>query len=162
MGDWTGSVPSILPGDIPTGVQWKAILDELTALSAAWITYNPAWSSTGTQPAIGNGTLTGSYMRVGKLVHVRVALVFGSTTTPGTGIYIFLLPVAAVPLIGGVGPPGSCYIFDSGVTNRSGICFIASTTTIRMVSSADADITAASQTWSVGDMIHCAITYEAA
>jgi hypothetical protein len=40
-------------------------------------TYTP----TMTEWTLGNGTLTGAYVQVGKLVHGRVSLTFGSTTT---------------------------------------------------------------------------------
>jgi hypothetical protein len=62
------------------------------ALAGAWTSYTPVWSSTGTQPVRNNGTLTGAYKDVGRFVHVRIELVFGSLTTAGTGAYSFSLP----------------------------------------------------------------------
>jgi len=60
---------------------------------AAWSSYTPAWTSTGTAPALGNGTLTGAYKQVGSTVHVRIVLTLGSTSTVGTGSYRLSLPV---------------------------------------------------------------------
>lgn len=55
--------------------------------------FTPTWSSSGTQPVLGNGTLTGEYCQVGKLVFVKIVLTAGSTTTFGTSTYRFSLPV---------------------------------------------------------------------
>jgi hypothetical protein len=94
MGDWSGTVPTILPGDIPSGDDWKNILDELSALSAAWTAYSPAWTGTVSDPAISNGTITGAYRRIGATLNVRVRIVMGSTTTFGSGVYRISLPYA--------------------------------------------------------------------
>ena len=59
--------------------------------------YTPTWSSTGTAPSLGNGTLTGSYQQFGKLVYFRAVLTLGSTSTIGTGQYNLSLPVEATP-----------------------------------------------------------------
>jgi hypothetical protein len=67
-----------------TGLNWLG----------ASIAYTPTWTSTGTAPAIGNGTLTGSYMRVGDLIAFNISLSWGTTTTNGTGQYRFSLPFA--------------------------------------------------------------------
>lgn len=61
----------------------------------AWTSYTPVWSATAGAPAVGNGSITGAYKRVGNIVHVRVVLVLGSTSTIGSGAYRISLPVAA-------------------------------------------------------------------
>lgn len=62
------------------------------------ITYTPTWTqSSGTQPSLGDGTLTGYYSRSGNIVTVMLRFVAGSTTTygnSGTG-YLFSLPFKA-------------------------------------------------------------------
>lgn len=65
-----------------------------TPISGAWQSWTPTWASSGTQPAIGNGTLTGAYKQVGKTLFFRIKFVGGSTTTWGTGSYFITLPVA--------------------------------------------------------------------
>ena len=57
--------------------------------------FTPTWTSTGTQPAIGNGTLVGNYNRQGNVVTVYAQITAGSTTTFGTGIYRISLPANA-------------------------------------------------------------------
>jgi hypothetical protein len=67
-------------------------------------TYTPVWTASGTAPNIGNGTASGRWLQIGKLVVATAGLVFGSTTTFGTGSYYLSLPVtsAALPLAGGL------------------------------------------------------------
>ena len=57
-----------------------------------WQPYAVAWTGTTTHPTIGNGTLAADYALVGLTCHVRIALTFGSTTTPGAGTYRLTLP----------------------------------------------------------------------
>jgi hypothetical protein len=61
-----------------------------------WTAYTPTWTcSSGTNPAIGNGTLTGRYWQLGATVYVRIFMQSGSTTTYGTGNWLFALPVSS-------------------------------------------------------------------
>lgn len=57
-----------------------------------WRTYTPGWYSSGTQPTLGNGSLTGKFRQVGKAIEVHLALITGSTTTYGSGQYYFSVP----------------------------------------------------------------------
>ena len=63
-------------------------------LAIPWAGYTVAWASSGTQPAIGNGTLGGSWSRVGDIFFYSITLIFGTTTTSGTGAWTFSLPLA--------------------------------------------------------------------
>ncbi len=84
------------PGHIPRGDEWMALLDQVSSLTApGWTSWTPSWTSDGTQPALGNGTIAGRYRRVngGDLVHSSVRLVMGSTTTYGTLGWHFNNPV---------------------------------------------------------------------
>lgn len=94
MTAWSGTLPTILGGDIPDGDDWDQILDALHALTDSWTSYVPVWSSSGTQPVVNNGSLTGRYLRAGSLVIGSITLFCGSTTTYGTGVYSWTLPVA--------------------------------------------------------------------
>jgi len=72
--------------------------DSSTATGLNWlgasISYTPTWTATTTNPTLGNGTLTGSYMQVGNLIAFTISLAFGSTTSGGTGTWRFALPFA--------------------------------------------------------------------
>jgi hypothetical protein len=61
-----------------------------------WTIYTPTWYSSGTQPSIGNGSLTGRYVTLGATVVGELRLIFGSTTSRGTGTYRFSLPTPGV------------------------------------------------------------------
>ncbi len=75
-----------------TGPQGPSVSD-----GSIWSTYSVSWTSTsGTQPAIGNGNLSGRYKQIGKTVFVSINLTSGSSTTFGnSGYWQFSLPVAS-------------------------------------------------------------------
>ena len=88
-------------------------------ITNAWIAYTPIWSSQGgTQPNLGDGTLTGFYKKIGKTVFVRVKLNFGLTTTGGDGAWLFSLPVNAASQDGIQFP---CSMLDNGFAWYQGI-----------------------------------------
>jgi hypothetical protein len=64
-----------------------------TSSNAGFITgtYSPVIS--GTAWVIGDGTASGQYQQLGKLVIVRIDITFGSTTTFGTGALEVTLPI---------------------------------------------------------------------
>jgi len=64
----------------------------IAAAVGPWTDYTPVWTSSGTQPSIGNGGIVGKWRRVGDSMEVAIAAVFGTTTTYGTGTYNFSLP----------------------------------------------------------------------
>src|ERR1044071_1955961 len=69
----------------PTSTEMDTVHDALVALSDPWDSYTPTWTNSTTNPTIGNGTLSGAYIQVGKFVVFRVSIGMGSTTTFGTG-----------------------------------------------------------------------------
>lgn len=66
-----------------------------TDINSSWVSYTPFWTSSGTNPAIGNGTITGRTMRIGKTAFCNMRIEAGSTTTWGTGTYLFGFPFTA-------------------------------------------------------------------
>jgi hypothetical protein len=71
-----------------SGSGWEIVLQQ------AATTYSPSWGGSTTNPTLGNGTLTGRYVRISrKLVYVSIYLAIGSTSTGGTGRWTFSLPV---------------------------------------------------------------------
>lgn len=59
----------------------------------AWTAYTPTWGGNSTNPVIGNGSIAGAYCQIGKIVHARVIILPGSTTTFGSGAYYLSAPV---------------------------------------------------------------------
>lgn len=78
------------PANVPTDLQNLA--NTIDAFYGAWTTYTPTWASTGTAPVIGNGTLQGRFVKIGKIGQAIILIVVGSTTTFGTGTYTFSMP----------------------------------------------------------------------
>ena len=99
----------------------------MNQLGAASETFTPTWTSTGTAPAIGNGSLTGKYFRINKLVVAFIQWSAGSTTTFGTGNYRLSLPITAVNTTGyvGTGTYGDASTFNAYVLMAA---FITTTT----------------------------------
>jgi hypothetical protein len=81
----------------------------------AWQTYAPTWTTSGTAPAIGNGSISGRYVQFGKTVHFKILFTAGTTTTFGTGTWSFSLPVVnsantlEQDIVGRVNPGGQAY-----------------------------------------------------
>jgi hypothetical protein len=73
----------------------QEIRDQFNSMFAAWTAYTPSWTATGTAPVLGDGTLTGRSMKIGRIVIGEVTLTCGSTTTYGTGAWSFSLPSTA-------------------------------------------------------------------
>jgi hypothetical protein len=95
-------------------VAMREAFDSLTHYLGAWQDFAPqlVWSSSGTQPALGNGTKEAQFRLFnGDMCQYEGAFAFGSTTTAGTGAYAINLPfpahistsgsAAATPWIGG-------------------------------------------------------------
>lgn len=88
------------PGHIIRGFELEALLDQVYDLTdPGWDSWTPTWTSTGTQPALGNGTLTGGLRRPADsdMVQWWLRLSIGSTTTFGTLIYQFSYPTDPAP-----------------------------------------------------------------
>lgn len=82
---WHNSTTGVM--QISDGTSW------LPFTTQQWVSYTPTWTSTGTAPALGNGTLAGRYIYVGyKTIHFEISQVLGSTSTLGTGYYNWNLP----------------------------------------------------------------------
>lgn len=81
-------------GDLDTLIQAlaQAVDDKVLA---AWDSFTPTWTASGTAPAVGaGGSILGAYRLRGKSVDFRVKVTMG-TLTVGTGNYNLSLPVAA-------------------------------------------------------------------
>ena len=130
----------------------------------AWQTYTPAWTTGGSAPSLGNGTLTGRYAQVGKTVHGAVALTMGSTTTFGTGAYFLSLPVtASANVMGAIGlvdvkdaSPAADYIHAAVISTTTTFALYS------MAAPAAAATNTAPITFASGDIIYARFSYEAA
>lgn len=97
----------------------KPLASLFEAEVSAMSTYTPTWTAAGT-PAIGNGSLAGYYLQVGKMVDFKIGLVIGTTTTSGTAgnQWTFSLPVAA--RYPGAAPWNNAYYIGKAYINQTG------------------------------------------
>jgi hypothetical protein len=75
-----------------SGSAWETIADP--QMFKGWQTWTPVWTTSGTAPTLGNGTILGRFQLMGKLAFVWFQLSWGSTTAAGTGTWTFTLPSA--------------------------------------------------------------------
>lgn len=136
----------------------------LTDPLAAWSAYTPAWTSGGTAPALGNGTLVGHYMKTGRTVQYRITLTMGSTTTFGTGAYMLSLPFATNGAVVGHSPMGKGTVFDTsaGAINCRTATYNSSTTVVLRDEAGLAVAATTPFTFANGDRIMITGTYESA
>ena len=123
--------------------------------------YTPTWTGSTTNPDIGNGTITGRYMRHGKMVTATINIAAGSTTTYGSGFWSFTLPFTADTT---VGPIGTAQILDAstGTVYTGNVLHVTSTTMVVYSHSTTAPVGAAvPMTWATSDTLRLTLTYEA-
>lgn len=160
--------------NVKTGaaIDFAKISGGSAASLTAWASYTPAWTATGGTPAIGNGTLAGSYIQIGKFVAFRINLLLGSTSSVGsTTDWVFSLPVTAASGQTLTTPLGQVYVLDSGTAEYGGQVRIFSTTTCipyRFTVSGANVLTGstlsfnAPMSWTNGDAMRLSGFYEAA
>jgi hypothetical protein len=140
----TGGTPTAAWGDIING--------NFEALGGAWTSYTPTWTAASVNPAIGNGTLTGAYLKIGKLYFFRIYCLAGGTTTFGTGAYSWSLgggvtSIAREQLV-------SASAVNAGVTRYRGVGIIAPSATTVQIQADDSGNVAAPTvptTWNATD-----------
>lgn len=141
----------------------KALVDYLEAKTAAPTAFAPVWVASTTNPVIGNGTITGSWFAVGKIVFFRVRIVTGSTTTYGTGSYSINLNGLPTPVASMRQLQTSCvYARGAASTAFYGLLSGGSTAMPLYVSTALTALTNATAAWASGDTFEIVGQYLAA
>lgn len=107
----------------------------------AWTSYTPTFANT----TLGNGTVTGAYILIGKTVHFRARFVLGTTSAVASGPTVSL-PVTSVALTVDT-PLGIAIVLDGGIADYPGTLYWASTTT------ASPQVTNAAATYGVSNGI---------
>jgi len=142
----------------------ESVNDLIAAVPGVWASYTPVWSSSGTAPAIGNGTISGRWVQVGKTVSVKISLLFGTTSTYGTGGYSISLPVAAATSVGSVGAGYLNDVSAGGGGHYNGIAVVrtvAPTVALILEASSHAQVSAVGPvTWANTDAWTFSLAYE--
>lgn len=118
--------------------------------------FTVSWTQTGgTALNIGNGSLIGRYVKVGRKVTFQIELTRGSTTNLGTATYFWSLPVPALTLaqMPGVGNA----VIAGG--NRPFFIRMPTSTTVAGVRPDDSGLGSSSFSWATGDLIYMSGTY---
>lgn len=135
------------------------------------VTYNPTWAGSGSNPAIGDGTLTAKYTPRGKKCVVEISVTMGAGTTYGTGNWSFSLPIAAANV--GLLYLGVGLATDSSASSARYPLLVAvtpavSTTAVSIIMVMTAGGTASNLTpsvpftWASGDTLRLQFEYEVA
>lgn len=127
-----------------------------------WTSYTPTWTTSGAAPTLGNGTLTGRYSVIGKMVTIRVNLTWGSTTSsPANVLWFFSTPSG---LSVSANPPasiGSALILDAGNRFFTGACRAVGGSIVVYAGSLDAELSKTNpMTWANNDFVSLTYTYE--
>lgn len=93
---WTTPRTWVAGETVTAAIMNTHVRDNLKALGDPWTAYTPTWTASTTNPTLGNGTLTGRAVQVGKFTQIRIAMVGGTTTAVGSGSYSFALPAASI------------------------------------------------------------------
>lgn len=141
------------------GVSWTQVSPSGKG-AAAWTTYTPSL----TNWTLGNGTITGKWVQVGKTVFFRSVLTFGSTTTAASSAPNISLPTAAIAndntydvqarfwhspsMYQAAAYQVSTTVYGAFIIGTNGVYLTPSTTT--------------PFTWATGDQVLISGTYEAA
>jgi len=137
-----------------------------TAQWSAWTPIAPAWTATGTDPAVNNGSILASYRRIGTFGAYRGRIVMGSGTTYGTGSWQVDLPdgwVASSVLGAQALQAGWAVYNDTGTNTREGSCYVdAAGTVLNFTSGSPWSFVGATVpfTWTTGDYLAWGITLE--
>lgn len=135
----------------------------LAGFGGTWTAYTPTWTTSGTSPAIGNGSITGAWTQIGKTVHFRAMISMGSTTSYGTGIWYIGLPANGASASGfGLGV-ANCYDSSAGRRYvRPGV--FQSPASVFLPDEPAASYVGATGpfTWAAGDYLAISGTYEVA
>ena len=110
--------------------------------------YTPVWAASGTQPAIGNGSLLGYFSISGRVMIISISQTMGSSTTYGTGTYSWSLPVSPWLIC-----TGGAQALDAGTAFHIGTIHALAANTIGVVSEGAANIWGQllPHTWAVND-----------
>ena len=130
------------------------------AALGVWQDYTPVMQFA----SIGNGSVSGRYIQISKLVIAYGSFLLGSTSTVSAG-FSMDPPVAPVDTIGTYAPMGIAVYNDASGSQYPGIIWQTSTTRFRFIHDVSPAATASDTvpfTWTTSDVATWHLTYEAA
>lgn len=123
-----GTANAVTASSILAGAVTPEKLVSGAGTSWAWQSWTPTW----TNLTVGNGTTNYRYTQIGKTVHFRGSVIFGSTSAMST-TPTFTLPVTSSSnYTASRSPLGASEILDSGTADHFGPVIWLSTTTAKV------------------------------
>lgn len=107
---------------IVLGTTGQNTLGKITTFTS----YTPLWTGDGGLPSLGNGHISGQYIKAEGWCWFQVMIVAGSSTTYGAGMYNISLPFQAAPLFSGEQQSVEAHLFNPGSARYRGIGVINS------------------------------------
>jgi hypothetical protein len=158
MGVWTTTPRTWAAAEKVTATLLNEQLRNFADGFGAWTAYTPTLSVF----TPGNGTATGAYLRVNKMVVFRASFTFGSTSAAAAGQPTLTLPVTLTgtgPVYGRFVDTSASGYYDAGVS-------VGITTVGLLVTGTNGLLTNCSTTfpfvWATGDSLSVSGVYEAA
>jgi hypothetical protein len=155
---------SVVTANITDGAVTPAKLIAGTGTSWAWATWAPTYNNI----SVGNGTVVSKFIQVGKTVHFKWVLTFGSTTTYAASQTVSLPVTAAAGYTNGIDILGQGVGYDSSAVAAVPMMAAYNSTTTFYIRGIDLNAvfynstSTVPYTWAVGDIISLSGTYEAA
>lgn len=85
------AMPNFVAGTVVPEADLDALSTALDGIQAAWTAFTPSVATW----TLGNGTVVGRYMRIGKTIRFQIKLTLGTTTTTSASLALGNLPVAS-------------------------------------------------------------------
>jgi hypothetical protein len=136
----------------------------------AWTSFTPTLTASITNPTLGTAsTSSGAYCQIGKIVHYRLLIKFGTSgVNVGSGFYFITVPVTMSSAVPGFTPVGNVFLDDASTSKRViGIAIRDSNTAFSMQVQSDSVGTqvvsdSTPWTWAANDAFIISGTYQAA
>jgi hypothetical protein len=132
-------------------------------ISQSWKTYTPTFNNT----TLGSGTVSGSYMQIGKTVYFRASFALGAGSAVGSSPNVTFPVTSVAPSSGLI---GWCYMVDTGVVGYTGYLQHSNTSVATLIAciasgtyvQASGLTSAIPFAWGNTDVMYVAGVYEAA
>lgn len=162
MGLFTATPRTWAVGNRLSAALLNTQLRDFSTAFGAMAAYAPTWTAVTTNPAIGNGNIAAAYTQIQKTVFFRITLTLGSTTTVGSGAWLFTTPTTMINPDSL--PVGACIVKKGGARFAATPYVNASNQIALLLTSNNALVTNTSPTgtWASGDVVSIFGTYEAA
>src|SRR6266511_71869 len=151
-------------GQVGSPDTMNGVGNQVQSLSApGWQPFTPVFTTSGTQPTIGNGVYVGRYRRASgsDLIIAEAKFTFGSTTAVGTGSIYLSLPVPASAGALAFPSMGAARILDASSQFWSAVAYLDTATRVAFIGNSGG-VSNSWTAWAVNDAFAYSNQYEPA